>query len=57
MGIGVWFWIFYALGAVFAVIWGWRSSPEARFGFFGGGLITAILILLLGLAVFGGPIK
>lgn len=57
MSAGIWFWLLYVLSLVFG-IWGlnpWRPAPA--WGPFGGILIIFILIGLLGLHVFGSPVR
>lgn len=58
MTIGLLFWILMVLWAVFGVYRGYTTSPPAPpwFGL-GGDLLLFVLLLLLGVGVFGWPIR
>ena len=54
MGVAIWFWIIWVLCLLFGGGWGLKSG---NYVYLGGGLVTWILIGLLGYAIFGAPIK
>lgn len=54
MSVGVWYWLFVILALVFG---GWQTySGDTRWRW-GGNLIIFILFALLGVHLFGWPIK
>lgn len=53
MDKAIWFWIIYVICVVFS---GWSLWPGDR-KVWGGSLVLYVLIFLLGLGVFGSPIK
>jgi hypothetical protein len=58
MGANIWFWLIYVLVLIFGT-WGmnpWRPAPYS-WGPFGGWFITFLLVGILGLRVFGSPIR
>ena len=58
MGANIWFWLLWVLAFIFG---GWMMNPwrpaGASWSPFGGWMIQFILIGILGLAVFGSPIR
>lgn len=60
MPIGFVFWLLVLLWLLFGVYWTWpqdQSGGPRAFGPLGGNLLLFILLLLLGIAVFGWPIR
>ena len=58
MSAGIWFWLLYVITLIFGA-WGmnpWRPSG-APWAPAGSWLVTFILIGLLGLHVFGSPVR
>ena len=56
MTIGFIFWLFMLLWLVFGVWRGWQAPPPSPFAW-GGDLLIFLLFLLLGIQVFGWPIR
>jgi type III secretory pathway component EscT len=58
MALAIWFWIILVLGVIFTGVRGFATTQQAnpRFWAFDN-LISLILLIILGIAVFGGPIK
>lgn len=58
MTISFWYWLFFVIGLLFSG-WGWWSiGPDGRrLQVIGGGFLLWVLLFLLGLKVFGTPIK
>lgn len=57
MTIGFIFWLLILLTLIFGFYWHWPGRDPGPFGSVGGNLLLFILIILLGLATFGWPIK
>ena len=60
MTLALWFWIFMALYLLGSFWVGWRPAPEppnGRYWAWGGSLLLFLILLVLGLHAFGGPIK
>lgn len=59
MTLAVFYWILMLLWLLFGLWSHWPSTPtEARaWAPFGGNLILFLLLLILGIAEFGGPVK
>jgi len=58
MGANIWFWLIYVLCLIFG-LWGanpWQPAPS-NWGPFGNALAVFILLGLLGLHVFGSPVR
>jgi hypothetical protein len=53
---GGWFWIFYILWLIGYGWWG-GSTYRGNWGFWGGGILLAILLFLLGYKTFGSPLQ
>ena len=58
MALATWFWIILVLGVIFTGVRGFATTPQAnpRFWAFDN-LIVLVLLVILGIAAFGGPIK
>jgi len=57
MPLSLAFWVLLLLWVVGVSYWGYRSPPEGRF-FLGGWLLLEFLILLvIGLRIFGAPLR
>ena len=59
MGANIWFWILYVITLIFGV-WGmnpWRPATGQPWAPFGGWLILFVLVGILGIGVFGSPIR
>ncbi len=55
MTLEVWFWLLMALWLIFGV---WRNRADANWAAWGGGLfLEFVLLVLIGLRVFGSPVK
>jgi hypothetical protein len=59
MGANIWFWLIYVIFGVFGLlgIGPWYRDRVGPWGPFGGWLVLFILIGLLGLHVFGSPVR
>jgi hypothetical protein len=57
MPLNVWWWFFYAVFVLFGLWWSWKGPPEGRWGWGGSSVILAILLFIIGLKLFGGPIQ
>ena len=55
MTLTTWYWLFYALALISGAYGNYRV-PGQWWGW-GGWLVTAVLFLIIGLTVFGSPIK
>lgn len=47
-----WFWIIFVVATIFGGFWGWSNRR-----YVGIGIVAWILFLLIGLFVFGSPVK
>jgi hypothetical protein len=60
MSAGIWFWLLFVITLIFG-IWGnnpWRpAGPNYAWAPFGSWLVMFILIGILGIGVFGSPIR
>lgn len=57
MSIGFLFWLLILFWLIFGLWWTWPASNEPRsFGPVGGNLLLFVLLVLLGIGVFGWPI-
>lgn len=56
MSIGLLFWILMAIWLVFGFAQNWGAVPGS-YGLWGHSVLLFILLLLLGWAVFGAPLK
>jgi len=58
MGANIWFWLIYVLVGVFGVFGmnPWRPAPY-NWAPFGSWIVLFILVGILGLQVFGSPIR
>lgn len=55
MPLAIWFWVAIFLWLALGLFWTWRP-PDARW--VGGWMILPfVLFLILGFAVFGGPVR
>lgn len=53
-----WFWVVYFLALLLSVGWSYRDRAQSYvYGFGGFGLLTFILLAILGYHDFGGPMK
>jgi hypothetical protein len=52
----VWFWVIFVLSALFGGFSVWKGTPENRLDRYNP-LIIYVLIFLLGLGVYGSPLK
>ena len=57
MGLGLLYWILMLLWLVFSVWWHWPVQPAARGGYWPGQVFMFVLLTILGIAVFGAPVK
>lgn len=60
MTLGFIFWLLVLLWLLFGFYWNWPASNEGgprAFGPIGGNVLLFILLLLLGIRVFGWPIQ
>ena len=53
MNIGIWFWIIFVIALLFFGYWSWNRRDQ----FSPPDLIWWILMFLVGLQVFGNPVK
>jgi hypothetical protein len=51
------YWLLMFLWVLFSLWWGWRSDAAGRPTVAGSGLLLFLLFLILGLKLFGQPIK
>jgi hypothetical protein len=56
MPLETWFWVIYVLAILFSMAGVWQSPPPDRWRW-GGWLILWVLVGILGLKAFGGPVK
>jgi hypothetical protein len=54
--LGLLFWLIMLITLVFGLLVAWPRAPEARYAF-GGSLLWWLLLLLVGWAVFGAPLR
>ena len=61
MGANIWFWILFVITLVFGIFvqspWRAPNTPAYPWAPFGSWLILFILIGILGIGVFGSPIR
>lgn len=57
MTIGFLFWLLMVLWAIFGLYRGWAAPPNPPYLPLAGDLLLFILLLLLGIAAFGWPIR
>jgi len=57
MTLTVWFWFFYVLFILFGGYSSYRANPGGWVYVGGTWLVYAILLFIIGLRVFGSPIK
>jgi len=59
MGANIWFWLIYVIFGIFGLlgIGPWYRDRVGPWGPFGGWMVLFILIGLLGLHVFGSPVR
>lgn len=57
MTLSVAYWILMLLYLLFGGWWVWQTPPEGRPGPAGWSLLLFLILLTLGLKVFGGPLK
>ena len=59
MGANIWFWLIYVLVGVlgFVGIGPWRPAGSPTWAPFGSWIILFILIGILGISVYGSPIR
>jgi hypothetical protein len=57
MGANIWFWLIYVIVGIFGgfFVGPWRS--QTPYGVFGGWAVIFILVGILGLSVYGTPIR
>jgi hypothetical protein len=57
MGANIWFWLIYVIVGIFGgvTVGPWR--PQTPYGVFGGWLVIFVLVGILGLSVYGTPIR
>lgn len=56
MTLDVWFWLFFVLYAVFG-IWRDYETPGPWYRWGGAHLFTLIMLFIIGLRIFGSPVK
>lgn len=56
MSIGVWYWLILVLCIVWGAVFQYRGWPPGT-PWYGPGVLVAILFVLIGLHLFGLPIK
>lgn len=58
MTLAFWYWLLWVGGLLFSG-WGWIGVEPGgrRFWLVGGGLLVWVLFLLIGLKLFGSPIR
>lgn len=58
MGANIWFWLIYVLVGIFGIVGlnPWRPSPYT-WAPFGSWLVLFILVGLLGITVYGYPVR
>ena len=57
MTLGLCFWILMLIYLIFGLYWNWPASNPPNYPVVGGSLLLFILLLLLGWAEFGPPIR
>jgi len=57
MPISFIYWFLMLLQIIFGMWWGWSQPAPARYGIAGGGIVTFLLFLLIGLKIMGAPIS
>lgn len=59
MNLGIWYWLLMALWLLFGLIFFWPASYGSVVVWYplGGNLLLFILLLILGIQVFGSPVK
>jgi hypothetical protein len=57
MPLSIAFWVLILLWCVSGCWWGYTTSPEGRAPLVGWSLLLFLLLLVLGLKLFGGPIQ
>ena len=59
MGAGVWFWLIYVIFGVAGLlgVGPWFGNRWGPYGPLGGWVVLFLLVGLLGLPVFGNPVK
>jgi hypothetical protein len=51
------FWLLMLLWVLFSFWWGWRTDAAGRGTVAGTGLLLFLLLLIVGLKIFGSPIR
>jgi hypothetical protein len=51
------YWLLMLLWLLFSGWWGWRTDAAGRSSVWGSGVLLFLLFLILGLKLFGFPIK
>jgi hypothetical protein len=59
MGANIWFWLIYVLVGIFGIFAQnpWRPATNYPWAPFGSWLILFILVGILGISVYGSPIR
>ena len=57
MPLSLLYWILMLLWLIAGFWWGWGQEGPARYSWFGWSIILFLMFLVLGLRVFGAPIK
>jgi hypothetical protein len=57
MSINIWYWLILVLSIIFGGFGYFGPEPYRRGAWGGFGLILAILLILIGLRVFGSPVQ
>lgn len=56
MSVGIWFWILWVIALIFGFVPA-PEGPNARYWGWGGHLLWFVLFFLVGLSLYGGPLK
>lgn len=57
MTLDIWFWLFMALWALFGLGWGFGPEPFRPWAGRGFGALSFVLFVIVGLRIFGSPVK
>ena len=57
MSLAIWFWIIYVISVLFSGFSLYKADPATRVLGLGSSFVLWVLLFIIGMALFGGPVS
>ena len=57
MSLGIWYWLILVLTILFGGFSLYKAEPATRVAGIGSSIVLWVLLFIIGMAVFGGPVS